>query len=59
MNAIGLSEYCLPIERLTSDDLIKRVLDMEENSDRLKTLIGERAQSFRKILEEQYVYVTA
>ena len=59
MKAIGLSEYCLPIDRLTTDALIQRVLDMEENSDRLKSLIGKRAESFRQILEEQYLYVAA
>ena len=58
MNAIGLPEYCLPIDRLTTEGLIERVLDMEENSDRLRSLIGGRAERFREILEEQYVSVT-
>ncbi len=58
MNAIGLPEYCLPIDRLTTEGLIERVLDMEENSDRLRSLIGKRAERFREILEEQYVSVT-
>ena len=36
MNAMGLSEYCIPIVQLETDDLIRKVLDMERNSDRLK-----------------------
>ena len=54
MNAMGLSRYCIRIDRLRTDDLIEKVLEMEKNSDKLKSLIAARNEEFRRILEEQY-----
>lgn len=54
MSAMGLSEYCVWIDRLQANDLIGRVLSMEENSGNLKSLIATRNEEFRAALEEQY-----
>jgi polysaccharide pyruvyl transferase WcaK-like protein len=54
MSAMGLSEYCIWINRLQADDLIGKMLAMEENSDNLKSLIAARNDEFRAALEEQY-----
>jgi polysaccharide pyruvyl transferase WcaK-like protein len=54
MNSMGLSEYCLDIVRLSADDLIAKVLDVEKNFNRLKSLIADRTDELRFDLEEQY-----
>jgi polysaccharide pyruvyl transferase WcaK-like protein len=59
MSAMGMSEYCLQIERLKSDDLIEKVLDVERNSSRLKSLIARKCEEFREALEEQYGVILA
>ena len=59
MNAMGLSGYCIPIDQLETDDLIRKVLDMEKNSDRLKALIAIKCEEFRDALEEQYDAIAA
>ena len=54
MKAMGLSEYSLDINDLKSDTLIKKLRDLETNASKLKPLIREKAEEFRKTLDEQY-----
>ena len=54
MKAMGLSEYSLDINDLKSDTLIKKLCDLETNASKLKPLIREKAEEFRKTLDEQY-----
>jgi polysaccharide pyruvyl transferase WcaK-like protein len=54
MKAVGLSAYSLDINDLKSDALIEKVRDLEINASKLKPLIREKAEEFRKTLDEQY-----
>ena len=58
MSAMGLSEYSIQIDRLNTGHLIERVLEMEKNSDDLKTTIAAKVEEFRGALEEQYKIIT-
>jgi polysaccharide pyruvyl transferase WcaK-like protein len=54
MSQMELSEYCLDIKELNTDDLIRKFGDLERNADTLRAAICERAENFRKALNEQY-----
>jgi polysaccharide pyruvyl transferase WcaK-like protein len=54
MSAMGLSEYCLDINRFRAEELISKVCDVEHNVGTLTPLIRERAENCRAALEEQY-----
>lgn len=54
MDAMGLSEYCLDINTLDADCLITKIQVLEENATKLKLLIREKTEEFRKALDEQY-----
>jgi polysaccharide pyruvyl transferase WcaK-like protein len=54
MKAMGVSDYCIPIDQLEIDGLIRKFLDIERNSDKLKTAIATSCEEFRDALEEQY-----
>jgi polysaccharide pyruvyl transferase WcaK-like protein len=54
MRAMGLSAYCLDIDKLKADTLIEKFCDLNTNADRLKPLVREKAGEYRKALDEQY-----
>jgi polysaccharide pyruvyl transferase WcaK-like protein len=54
MRAMGLSEYCLNIGELKADDLIEKFCDLNTNAERLRPLVREKADEFRRALDEQY-----
>jgi polysaccharide pyruvyl transferase WcaK-like protein len=54
MNAMGLAEYCLDINNLRADSLIKKISDVEKNADKIKVLISEKTRAARAALDEQY-----
>jgi polysaccharide pyruvyl transferase WcaK-like protein len=54
MSQMGLSQYCQDINRLTADKLIEQFCDLEKNADRLRPLIKDKAEGFRRDLDEQY-----
>jgi polysaccharide pyruvyl transferase WcaK-like protein len=54
MDAMGLSKYCLNINDLKSDQLIKRFCDVEANSENIKICISNKTQKFREALDKQY-----
>jgi len=54
MSQMGLSEYCLDINSLKSEELIAKFRELEQNAARLKPLIQEKVEDRRKALEEQY-----
>jgi polysaccharide pyruvyl transferase WcaK-like protein len=54
MSQMGLSEYCQDINRLNADKLIEQFCDLEKNADRLRPLIKDKAEEFRRVLDEQY-----
>lgn len=57
MGAMGLSEYCLDINTLNADTLIEKIRDLEKNAGELKPLIRQKADEFRKALDEQYKFI--
>ena len=54
MRAMGLSEYCLNIGELKADSLIEKFGDLNTNAQRLRPLVREKAEQFRRALDEQY-----
>jgi len=54
MAAMGLSEYCLDLNSLEVNVLIKKFCDLEANASNLRILIKERTEQFRQELDEQY-----
>jgi polysaccharide pyruvyl transferase WcaK-like protein len=54
METMGLSEYCLQINRLSYEDVVRLVLDVEEGYDRIKSGIAARNLGMRNALEQQY-----
>lgn len=54
MSAMGLSAYCLDINDFKADQLIEKICDVKINATKLKYLIREKNEEFRKALDEQY-----
>jgi polysaccharide pyruvyl transferase WcaK-like protein len=54
MSQMGLSEYCQDINGLNADKLIEQFRDLEKNAESLKPLIKQKAEEFRRVLDEQY-----
>jgi len=54
MSGMGLAEYCQDIKHLGSERLIEQFCDLQRNAPRLKRMIGEKTEQFRKDLDEQY-----
>jgi polysaccharide pyruvyl transferase WcaK-like protein len=54
MAVMGLSQYCVDIDDLTTEDLINRFCDVEANYDNIKTLITAKTKESREALDRQY-----
>jgi hypothetical protein len=54
MRGMGLSEYCLQIDRIEIDELGGAVLSVENNRRQMTALTASRKEDFRRSLEEQY-----
>ena len=54
MKQMQLSEYCLDINNLKTEELIAQFRELEKNAGRLKLMIQEKVEDRRKALEEQY-----
>jgi polysaccharide pyruvyl transferase WcaK-like protein len=54
MTDIGLTDYCLPLANLDFDDLIDRVVKLEKNAEALRPYIKQKAEEYRRTLDEQY-----
>ena len=59
MRAMGMDEYCLPMNGLTVDQLIDAFRRLDEAAPLLASLIHERTSSFRSALNEQYEQILA
>jgi len=59
MDDMGLSEYCLQIDRLEIDELVEKVSCVQERLPQLKALIASRKEKFRVSLEEQYQLIVS
>jgi polysaccharide pyruvyl transferase WcaK-like protein len=54
MEDMGLREYCQDIKELDADKLIEQFCQLEKNADSLRLKIGQKAEEFRKALDDQY-----
>ena len=54
MSEMGLSEYCKDINHLNSTVLIENFCDLEKNVEKLRPLIKQKTEEFRRALDEQY-----
>lgn len=54
MSEMGLSEYCLDIHNLELQQLIAKILVLEQNAAVIGMKISERTEACRAVLEEQY-----
>lgn len=54
MRQMGLSEYCQDIHDLQADRLIEQFCQLEKNSGSLKTMIREKVERCRRVLDDQY-----
>ncbi len=57
MAAMGLSRYCLDFNHLDSTGLIEQFCDVEENAEKVRSLIGRKNRAFRIALDEQYTVI--
>jgi polysaccharide pyruvyl transferase WcaK-like protein/glycosyltransferase involved in cell wall biosynthesis len=54
MRQMGLSEYCQDINCLNADRLIEQFCNLERNAERLRSLIKQKTEEFRRALDDQY-----
>jgi polysaccharide pyruvyl transferase WcaK-like protein len=54
MRQMELSEYCQDINHLNTDRLIEQFCDLERNAKRLRPLIKDKTEEFRRALDKQY-----
>jgi polysaccharide pyruvyl transferase WcaK-like protein len=54
MRIMGLSEYCLDINKLDVNHLIEAFCDIKINSDKINLLVRDKIRESRAALDEQY-----
>ncbi len=54
MSEMGLTEYCHDINHMSADRLIKQFQGLERDAEKLRPMIRQKAEQFRKVLDEQY-----
>jgi polysaccharide pyruvyl transferase WcaK-like protein len=54
MSEMGLSEYCQDINHFSADGLIESFSNLERNVEKLRPLIKQKTEQFRRELDEQY-----
>jgi hypothetical protein len=54
MRQMGLSDYCQDINDLNADRLIDQFCQLEKNAGRLRPMIRQKAEEYRKALDDQY-----
>ena len=54
MNGVGLGEFCQDIEHIDVDELIGKVVRLQENAPGIKLQIARETESYRVALDEQY-----
>ncbi len=57
MDAMGMLEYSLSINNLCADELIAKFRQIRERESLLKSAIRQKAEGYRKALDEQYQIV--
>jgi len=54
MNGVGLGGFCQDIEHIDIDELIGKVVRLQENASSIKLQIARETESYRSALDEQY-----
>jgi polysaccharide pyruvyl transferase WcaK-like protein len=54
MSMMNLSSYCVDINEVDADKLIRKMCQLEMNADGIKAVIREKAQECRESLDRQY-----
>jgi polysaccharide pyruvyl transferase WcaK-like protein len=54
LEGVGLKRYCQPIDTLRVDTLIDQFIELEVRLEKIKPLLRERTEEFRKLLDGQY-----
>ncbi len=54
MADVGLSQYCVQIDQMESNELIRIIINIQNNLHELTTSIASRKETYRHLLEEQY-----
>lgn len=57
MAALGLSDYCLRIDKLDVQRLIEQFIELEKNGKQLKSRIQQKIEEYRKALDKQYTII--
>jgi polysaccharide pyruvyl transferase WcaK-like protein len=57
MSDVGLSQYCHDLHHLDVEKLIGQFRDLVKNQEALAPLIQEKAERFRRSLDEQYAII--
>jgi len=59
LSGLGLSQYCVPLDQLKTDDLINRFQQLMGEANRLQPYIRDKVGSYREVLDAQYAAVLA
>jgi len=54
LEGVGLGRYCQPINDLKVDTLIDQFIELEGSLEKIKPLLRQRTEEYRKLLDEQY-----
>lgn len=54
MAELEFAEYCQHIDHLDIDSLIERFMKLEKNAEKLRPLIRQKIEEYRRALDEQY-----
>jgi polysaccharide pyruvyl transferase WcaK-like protein len=57
MTQMGLAEYCLDMSTLDAERLIQQFCKLENNADKVKSLIRQKTKEFREALDQQYAAI--
>jgi len=57
MDGVELGDFCQDIEHLDVDDLITKVISIQENAPAIKSRIEAKTESYRAALDRQYVRI--
>jgi polysaccharide pyruvyl transferase WcaK-like protein len=54
LEAVGLGRYCQPIDNLKVDALVDQFIELEGRLEKIKLLLRQKTEEYRKLLDEQY-----
>jgi polysaccharide pyruvyl transferase WcaK-like protein len=57
MSQMGLTEYCLDINTLDAQRLIRHFCELEKDADRVKSVIRQKTKECREALDQQYAAI--